>query len=105
MTLSWVAMVGFTGLGVLVLAWLIASFAAPSPRRVFVEWLGTCGMYVALLSLFVHLSLRAQEEGSTAALVAFGLLVALFASGLAVALVQTLLSMRSPSAAASSATN
>lgn len=98
-------MVGYGGLALLLLGWLIASFAAPSPRRVIVEWLGTCGMYVALLSLFVSLTLRAQQEGSTAALVAFGVLVALFASGLAVALVQTAISMRAPRAEASSATN
>ena len=58
----------------------------PSPKRAVVEWLGACGLYLALVALFTNLSLRAQESGSTAALVAFGFLLALFGSGLAQAL-------------------
>lgn len=86
--------IGFSGLAVLVLGWLIVSFSAPGPRRERVEWLAACGMYVALLSLFVHLSLRAYERGSSAALVAFGFLVLFFSAGLAVCLNQTFAALR-----------
>ena len=40
------------------------------------------------------LALRAQASGSTAGIVGFGLLLALFGSGLVVSLVQTLLALR-----------
>ncbi len=93
---SGIAIVGYAGLAVLVVAWLVVSFSAESQRRAIVEWLGTCGMYLALLSLFVSLCLRAQANGSTAGLAAFGFLVALFGSGLVVSLVQTLLALRGP---------
>ncbi len=85
----------------MVLAWLFVSFTDPSPKRTVVEWFGACGLYLALVSLFTNLSLRAQESGSTAGLVAFGFLLALFGSGLVVSLVQTLLAFRAPSGRAS----
>ena len=47
------------------------------------------------------LEVRAQESGSTAALVAFGFLLALFGSGLVVSLVQALLAFRGPTGRAS----
>ena len=100
-----IAMVGYAGLGLLILAWLVVSFSAPSPKRAIVEWLGACGLYLALVSLFTSLSLRAQASGSTAALVAFGFLLALFGSGLVVSLVQTLLAIRTPGRATTSATH
>ena len=100
-----IAMVGYAGVALLVVAWLVVSFMRASERRAIVEWLGACGMYLALLALFVSLSLRAQENGSTAALAAFGFLVALFGSGLVVSLVQTLLALRGPARGVSSATN
>jgi len=100
-----VALVGYAGVGVLVVAWLVVSFTAPSPRRVIAEWCGACGLYLALVSLFAHLSMRAQEAGTTPAMVAFGFLVALFGSGLVVSLVQTLLALRSPARLHTSATN
>ena len=89
-----VANVGVAGLALLVIGWLVVSFSAPGPRRERIEWLAACGMYVALLSLFVHLSLRAQENGSTAALVAFGFLALFFAAGLLVCLNQTVAALR-----------
>ncbi len=46
---EWLSTTGYLGLGVLVVAWLVVSFCQPGPRRVVVEWLGACGMYVALL--------------------------------------------------------
>jgi hypothetical protein len=96
-----ISMVGYTGATLVVLAWLFVSFSAPSPRRTVVEWLGACGLYLALVALFTNLSLKAQEAGSTAALVAFGFLLALFGSGLVVSLVQALLAVRGPSSRAS----
>jgi len=96
-----IAIAGYAGAGLVVIAWLVVSFTAPSPKRAVVEWLGACGLYLALVALFTNLSLRAQESGSTAALVAFGFLLALFGSGLVVSLVQTLLAFRGPSGRAS----
>ena len=92
--ISGLALVGYSGVAVVVLAWLVVSFTAPSRTRSIVEWLGACGLYLALVSLFTHLALRAQASGSTAALVGFGLLLALFSSGLVVSLVQTALAFR-----------
>ncbi len=77
--LSWVPTIGYSGLGVLVVSWLVVSFSQPGPRRAVVEWLGACGMYVALLSLFIHLLGRALESSSTVGLIAFGFLI--FAAG------------------------
>src|SRR5437870_8087026 len=88
---------GRVGVLLVVLAWLVVSFTTPSSRRAVVEWLGACGLYLALVSLFTNLSLLARESGSTAALVGFGCLIALFGSGLVVSLVQTLLAFRGPS--------
>lgn len=98
--------IGFSGLAVLLLGWLVVSFSAPGPRRERVEWLAACGMYAALLSLFVHLSLRAYERGSTAAVIAFGFLVLFFTAGFFVCLSQTLAALRGRSTkGAESATN
>jgi hypothetical protein len=94
MPTSVIAIVGYAGVALLIVAWLVVSFSAPSPRRAIVEWFGACGLYLALVSFFTHLSLRAQASGSTAALVAFGFLLALFGSGLVVSLVQALLALR-----------
>ena len=105
MPTSAVALAGITGLGLLIASWLFVSFANPGPRRVVVEWIGACGMYLALLSLFVNLSLRAQASGSTPAMVAFGFLVALFGSGLVVSLVQGIFALRGPGRVSTSATN
>jgi hypothetical protein len=87
-------LIGFSGLAVLVAGWLVISFSAQGPRRERLEWIAACGMYVALLSLFVHLSLRAWGNGSTVALIAFGFLVLFFSSGLLVCLHHTLAALR-----------
>lgn len=106
MPTSGIAMLGYAGVALVVAAWLVVSLSSASARRTIVEWLGACGLYLALVSLFVSLSLRAQASGSTAALAAFGFLVALFGSGLVVSLVQMLLALRSPGrSAAQSATH
>src|SRR5262245_21888558 len=94
--ISGIALVGYTGVAVVVVAWLVVSFLAPSRTRSLVEWIGACGLYLALVSLFTNLALRAQASGSTAGLVGFGLLLALFGSGFVVSLVQTALAIRSP---------
>ena len=94
MPISGVALVGYTGVAVVVLAWLVVSFQAPSRTRSIIEWIGACGLYLALVSLFTNLALRAQASGSTAGIVGFGLLLALFGSGLVVSLVQTALAFR-----------
>lgn len=86
--------IGFTGLAVLVLGWLIVSFTAPSPRRERIEWTAACGMYAALLSLFVHLTIQAYERDSEAAMLAFGFLVLFFTAGFGVCLNQTITAMR-----------
>ncbi|HKA15282.1 MAG TPA: hypothetical protein VKH41_09720 [Myxococcota bacterium] len=96
-----ISIVGYVGSALVVVAWLVVSFTSPSPKRAALEWLGACGLYLALVALFTNLSLRAQESGSTAALVAFGFLLALFGSGLVVSLVQTALAFRGPSGRAS----
>ena len=96
-----ISIVGWTGAALVVVAWLFVSFTAASPKRTVVEWIGACGLYLALVALFTNLSLRAQASGSTAALVAFGFLLALFGSGLVVSLVQVLLAARGPSGRAS----
>lgn len=105
MPTSVVALLGYAGLVLLVLSWLVVSFSAPGRRRVIAEWTGACGMYLALLAFFVHLSLRAQASGSTPAVVAFGFLVALFGSGFVVSLVQGLFALRGPQRLTSSATH
>jgi hypothetical protein len=91
-----ISIVGYTGAAVVVLAWLFVSFTEVSPKRAIAEWLGTCGLYLALVALFTNLAMKAQASGSTGALVAFGFLLALFGSGLVVSLVQTLLAVRAP---------
>ena len=96
-----IAFVGYAGVGLVVIAWLVVSFTTPSPRRTVVEWLGACGLYLAMVALFTSLSLRAQESGSTVGQVGFGFLLALFGSGLVVSLVQALLAFRGPSGRAS----
>ena len=98
--------IGFTGVAVLVLGWLIVSFSQPGPRRERVEWLAACGMYAALLSLFVHLTIRAYERDSEPAMLAFGFLVVFFTCGFFVCLNQTITSLRGQSTKiAESATN
>lgn len=90
--------IGFSGLAVLVIGWLLVSFTAPGPRRERIEWIAACGMYLALLSLFTHLSLRALANGSTGAVVAFGFLVLFFTAGFFVCLNQTVAALRGRSA-------
>lgn len=97
--------IGWSGVGVLVLSWLIVSFSAPGPRRTVFEWFGACGLYVALLSLFTSLLGRMIASDSLVGMIAFGFLVVFFGAGLILCLVQTALSFRGQRNIASSATN
>lgn len=98
--------IGFVGLAVLVTGWLVVSFTLPGLRRERIEWISTCGMYLALLSLFAHLCLRAIERDSHAATAAFGFLWIFFSIGLVICLTQTVASLRGRSTAnRESATN
>ena len=51
-------------------------------RRSLVAWMGASALYVALLSLFLNLLMRARESDSTGGMIAFGFLVAFFSVGL-----------------------
>jgi len=86
--------IGFSGVAVLVIGWLIVSFTQPGLRRDRFEWMAACGMYLALLSFFVHLTLRAYERDNEAAMLAFGFLVVFFTSGFGVCVSQTITSLR-----------
>jgi hypothetical protein len=91
---SGLAIVGYAAVGILVAGWLFVSFGPQGPRRPLVAWLGASALYVALLSLFLHLVMRARESDSTLGMVAFGFLVAFFSVGLIVSVWRTLGQMR-----------
>lgn len=103
--MSPLGIVGFSAVALVVVGWLVISFTAPSPRRTILEWLSSCALYVALLSLFVNLVLRAQQDGHNVAAVALGFLVALFGTGLLIAIVQLLKSFGGPRQSGVSATH
>lgn len=88
--MSALALVGWSAAAVLVVLWLVVSSLAPGPRRERIEWLAATSMYVALLSLFTNLVLRARAAENSLGLVAFGLLWLVFAGGLLVALANAL---------------
>lgn len=94
--MSPIAIVGWSAVGALFVLWLVISFSRASPRRVVLEWTAATFLYVALSMLFLNLVLRARESGNTLALVAFGLLLALFASGFVVALVNACRALARP---------
>ena len=97
-------MAGYTAVGVLVAGWLFVSFGRPGQTRSLVAWLGASALYVALLSLFVNLLMRARESDSTLGLVAFGFLVAFFTVGLVTSLWKTVAQARGASRAGPGAT-
>jgi hypothetical protein len=99
------ALIGGAAVAVVVAAVIGAAFSPPGPRRILVEWLGATALFAALLSLFVHLALRAQAAGSGFATVGFGLLVAFFSAGLALSLWKTVGVMRGAGGAGPSATH
>ncbi len=103
--MSLFGIVGFSALVWVVVGWLVVSFTVPSPRRTLVEWLSTCGLYVALISLFGSLLTRAHEAGSTFGTLAFGFLLLLFGVGLILAVVRLFRSLGSERPAEESPTN
>lgn len=104
--LNLIGRVGFCAAGVLVVLWLVVSFTAPTPRRAVLEWLGATAMYVALSMLFLNLVRRMHASDNTLGLVAFGFLLAVFACGGVVSLVNTLRAVSSGGAKGqASATN
>ena len=105
MDYDWIAPVGYTGLGVLVVAWLVLSFLGPGRLRVLLEWVGSCGMYVALLMLFSHLLQRAVASDSLGGKIGFGFLVVFFSAGLVLCVVHTLLALRTSTRPLESATH
>jgi len=68
----------------LVIGWLIVSFSRPSRSRLIIEWLSATAMYVAILTIFVRLTLKAHATGNVFATGAIGLLCVLFGGGLLV---------------------
>jgi fucose 4-O-acetylase-like acetyltransferase len=91
---SGIAVVGYTAVGVLIAGWLFVAFGRPGQTRSLVAWLGASALYVALLSLFVNLLMRARESDSMIGMVAFGFLVAFFTAGLVTSLWKTVAQAR-----------
>ena len=100
--LGWI---GVAAAALVALAWLLVSFQREGRSRRVLASIGASALYAALLCFFVNLLLRARAEGRTAGLVGFGLLVALFGSGLLVSLAKTVNALRGRSSSGDSATN
>ena len=81
--------VGFTGLSLLVIAWLAVSFLAPGKARARVAWVAATCMYLALLCLFTNLFQEAFHAESMLGMIAFGFLGAIFLCGVVVSSFKT----------------
>lgn len=81
--------IGAIGAVIVVVGWLGATFAGSQEARERLAWVGALGLFVALLSLFVHLWLGAQAAGSRGGMVGFGFLGGLFAVSTVVCLWKT----------------
>jgi len=105
--LSPLALVGWSGVAVLVVCWLWVSFSKPGPRQERIAWIGTVAMYVAFGCLFTSLFLRAQGATSWPGMIGFGFLMVFFGAGLVVATARLLrvLVGRAGGSATDSATN
>jgi hypothetical protein len=90
---------------VLVIGWLVVSFAPPSRNRTLIEWLSTTAMYTAILTIFVSLALRAHASGHVVATWAIAFLCVLFGGGLLVSGWKTLVALSGKKKVESSATN
>ncbi len=64
MEMTWIPMVGYGAVGLLLLGWLAVSFMAPGAKRAVIEWSSATAMFVALLSLFANLLVRSIESGN-----------------------------------------
>lgn len=106
---DYVPTVRYVGLVLLVTTWLVVSFTSPSPRRTVFEWLAAVGLYVTLLSVFLHgLDLAMDFESVAArraAMAGLGFLICMFSLGFVLSVVQVFASLRGPAKAVSSATN
>lgn len=94
MSLSPAQIIGGLAVLALVVGWLVVSFSPPSPRRTLLEWLSATAMYVALLTLFVHLARRAAAGDNTVAFAALGFLCVFFGGGLLVTVYHTVVAFR-----------
>ena len=96
---SLLPILGFGGLGLTVVSWLAIVFT-PARAAARLSWLGALGLYAALLALFVSMLLGAIDAGSWLRMGLFGLLVAMFGSGLLVAIWRTARALAGASASA-----
>lgn len=103
--MSGLVIVGYSAAGVVVAAWLLLSFGPQGASRSTTAWLGASALYVALLSLFVNLLLRARESDSTLGVIAFGFLVAFFSVGLLLSVWRTIGQARGRGGSESGATH
>jgi len=90
---------------VLVIGWLVVSFAPPGRNRTIVEWLSTTAMYAAILTIFVSLVMRAHASGYVFAAWAIGLICVVFGGGMLVSAWKTLMALGAEKKSESSATN
>ena len=90
---------------VLVIGWLVVSFASPSRNRTVIEWLSATAMYTAILTIFVSLMLRAHASGYVFGAWAIGLICALFGGGLLVSAWKTVAALFGEKKVQSSTTN
>lgn len=81
--------VGIASVSILAIGWLAVSFTRSHAVQSRVSWIAACALYLALATLFTSLTRRAWEADFTLGLVAFGFLLAVFASGFVVSLVKT----------------
>lgn len=106
---AYVSIIRWTGITLLVVAWLVVSFAKPGPRRAIFEWAATVGLYTTVLSFILHgMYVALHWESSAmrlAAIAGLSMLSFMFCMGVAVSLAQFVLSLRGPTKAVSSATN
>jgi len=90
---------------VLVIGWLLVSFSPPSRNRTAIEWLSATAMYVAILTIFVSLALRAHASGHVFGAWAIGAICVLFAGGLLVSAWKTVTTLGGEKKTQSSTTN
>ena len=96
---------GIAAVSIVAIAWLVASFAGSPGVRSRVAWVGTCGLYLALATLFLNLTRNAWQADNTLVWLAFGFLLGIFASGFCVSLVKTVGAFMSARAAGDHATH
>jgi hypothetical protein len=78
---------------VVVAGWLAVSFLAAGRARSICTWIATSAFYAVLVAFFGSLTLEAWRDGRRAGWIGFGVLFCLFAGGLGVAGVRTVLQL------------